>query len=629
MATVSTKIICAGQHLKAHRLKIEQPHNWHHTFEIAVSSETVEGKNAINIDNSVKFLGEMIEVNMQAKMKVEGDGSTFKGIVTSVNIDRSYTNDSLIVLSGYSPTYLLEDGEGCQSFEGMTGQSIFNKVMSNYPINQLYPVADANNTTKMPFVVRYKETNYQFLNRLAALNGEWFYYNGLETRFGKHPHDDTLDIKFGKDLTSFEYGVTMKPTLPDYAFYNYQHNHQFVKKTMALNPDNVNGYTKKALQLSNRIFSGGHRFPVRANVIEETVLNQYADIQKAATLSNSTCFNGSSTNPSLVVGGSIKVNANTIVNGQNKTVFVNRFRLIQVNHQIDATGNYTNTFEAIPITVAAPPVNPNVKMPEAESQVAVTRDNNDPEGLGRIRVQFKWQSGNEMTPWVRVLTSSAAGGRGMYFIPEIEDEVYVDFDQGNPDRPYVMGSLFHGKAKPTWGSAGNDTKALRTRSGSRVELNDADGSVNIIDPSGNTVTMAGNGEITISAPNMITLSSTDIIIDANNDLTLKAGNNIMVEAGNDITVDTGNNFTKTAANNISSKAGNNIKAVAASDMKVEGTKTEIKGKTSVKVSGTKAEVEGKTSAKISGLQTEVTGIATLKLQALGLTTIKGLPVKIN
>jgi len=170
MASVLAKIICAGQNLKAHHLKIEQPHHWHHTFSIAVSSETIEGKNAINIDNSMKFLGETIEVKLQSKMKIDGDGLHFKGIVTSVNIDRSYTNDSLIMLSGYSPTYLMEDGAGCQSFEMMSGKDIVNKVMSNYPINQLYPVVKANNPAKMPFVVRYKETNYQFLSRLAAVN---------------------------------------------------------------------------------------------------------------------------------------------------------------------------------------------------------------------------------------------------------------------------------------------------------------------------------------------------------------------------------------------------------------------------------------------------------------------------
>lgn len=563
MASVKVNVICAAQQLKVHKLKIEQPHNGHHSFEIAVSSETVEGKSAINIDNSVKFLGEMIEVNMEAKMKLEGNGSTFKGIVTSVNIDRSFATDSLIILSGYSPTYLMEDGKGCQSFENLTGQAIFKKIVANYPINQLNPIADANFTNKIPYYVKYKETNFEFLSRLADMNGEWFYYNGLETIFGKMRDDDDFEIKFGRDLSSFNYGVTMKPTKPENLAYDYVKNNQFEKSHKVFEPNGLDSYGKKALAIANKKFTGGQKFPVRLDIREDGLLRAYTATEAAANVSDSTIFKGEATNPSLTVGSRIKVMANTTISGVKKAAFVNRFRVIKVTHTIDAAQNYSNQFEAIPITILTPPTNKNVILPEAESQEAVVVDNNDPEALGRVRAKFNWQNGHDLTPWIRVVTSSASGGRGMYFIPEIKDEVYIDFDQGNPDRPYVVGTLFHGNAKPAWGSAGNDIKALRTRSGNQIILNDSAGSVTMADPSGNTVTMSGDGEITISAPNKITIVSNDIIIDAANDLTLKAGNNINVEAGND--------FTKTVGNNIASSAGNSIEALAATAVQLVGS----------------------------------------------------------
>jgi len=476
-------------------------------------------------------------------------------------------------------------------------------------------VANANNSTKMPFVVRYKETNYQFLSRLAAVNGEWFYYNGLETRYGKLPYGEVLDIKFGKDLTAFEYGVTMKQTIPDYQYYDYRLNHKYEKMTKELNPGSANGYTRKALQISNKRFTGGHKFPVRENVIEEDILRIYANIQKAATLSNSTCFKGASTNPSLVVGGSISVNANTIVNGKNKQAFVNKFRLIQVTHELDATGNYNNSFEAIPLTITAPPVNEHVKMPEAESQVAVVVDNNDPKKLGRVRAQFKWQSGNELTPWVRVLTSSAAGGRGMYFIPEIDDEVYIDFDQGNPDRPYVMGALFHGKALPTWGSEGNDNKALTTRSGNSVNLSDADGSITISDPSGNTITLGGNGEISISAPNTINLDSTNININASSNVSISAGANISNSARANASMDAGANLNMNAGANLAASAG---------------SKASLTGSSSVSVSGKRASFTGMVMANIqAGAILTVVTAGILNLTGAARNMVNGAKVKVQ
>jgi len=142
MATVNIKVICNGTELKVHSLSLEQRFNQHHSFRVAVASETLESKKAVNVDNSVNFLGQTLEVNVSSRKKLSGDGLKFKGIVTSVHIDRGYTTDNLIVLSGFSPTYLLEDGLGCKSFEEKKGDDIFNEVVGNYPANLLNPSAN-------------------------------------------------------------------------------------------------------------------------------------------------------------------------------------------------------------------------------------------------------------------------------------------------------------------------------------------------------------------------------------------------------------------------------------------------------------------------------------------------------
>lgn len=57
------------------------------------------------------------------------------------------------------------------------------------------------------------------------------------------------------------------------------------------------------------------------------------------------------------------------------------------------------------------------------------KDNEDPNNLGRIRVQFDWQAqldDNMMTPWLRMAQPYAGGGKGFSFIPEIDEEVMVD-----------------------------------------------------------------------------------------------------------------------------------------------------------------------------------------------------------
>jgi len=202
MATVSVNVICDGKKLNVHNLSVDQKINWHHSFRIAVASETLEGKKAINIDNSVELLGKTVEIEIVSKRKLSGDGLNFKGIVTSVHIDRTFAEDNLIILSGYSPTYLLEDGLGCQSFEEQKGDKIFKDIVSNYPSNLLNPTASGNYSTPIPYVVRFKETNYQFLNRLAAMYGEWLYYNGKDFIYGQIQETNEVEISLGTDLQS-------------------------------------------------------------------------------------------------------------------------------------------------------------------------------------------------------------------------------------------------------------------------------------------------------------------------------------------------------------------------------------------------------------------------------------------
>jgi len=155
-------------------------------------------------------------------------------------------------------------------------------------------------------------------------------------------------------------------------------------------------------------------------------------------------------------------------------------------------------------------------------------DNVDPEGMGRVKIQYAWQKqSGETSPWIRQASLAGGPGQGMYFVPEKGDEVIVDHEGNNAESPIVKGSVTNSSSVPeSFKSGNNHLKAIKTRSGNQVTLNDADGSVTIADPSGNTIVMGGNGEITINAPNKITFSSTDIVIEASNDLTVNAGNNI-------------------------------------------------------------------------------------------------------
>ncbi|WP_426478963.1 hypothetical protein ACP3T3_05775 [Chryseobacterium sp. CBSDS_008] len=134
-------------------------------------------------------------------------------------------------------------------------------------------------------------------------------------------------------------------------------------------------------------------------------------------------------------------------------------------------------------------------------------------------------------------------------IPEIGDQVMVGFEYHHPDFPFAMGGMFHGNVA-LGGGVNNHLKSIQTRSGIRILMNDAEGSVRIIDPSGNTYSMDGQGNISVTAPK---------------NMTFNAGENINMIAGMNITSNAGMNISETAGINHSSFAGGMMMQNAVAD----------------------------------------------------------------
>jgi len=117
----------------------------------------------------------------------------------------------------------------------------------------------------------------------------------------------------------------------------------------------------------------------------------------------------------------------------------------------------------------------------------------------------------------------------MQFIPELEEEVLIDFEGGNAEKPYMLGSLYHGTAKPdSWKTDTNDIKAIRTRSGHTIEFNDASGaeSITITDINKNTIYIdTANNNITVSANETMTFNAKNMQINVEEDMDINVGKN--------------------------------------------------------------------------------------------------------
>lgn len=222
--------------------------------------------------------------------------------------------------------------------------------------------------------------------------------------------------------------------------------------------------------------------------------------------------------------------------------------------------------------------------------IGLVTNNNDPQGLGRVKVKFPWLSDQLESDWFRVSSPMAGGGRGMMFLPEIDDEVLVAFEHGNPQRGFVVGSLWNGKDKPPVpiGDAVQGSKVERRRIQSRIghtiELDDKDGLIHIQTSKGQVIELQDDQGMRMS-----TSDGQQIYLSNNGGVALKTsggkfihasdsakGVQIHDEAGNIIDIDTMSgtiNITSMTTINIKSNGMVNLQSTG--PMNIVGTMVNI------------------------------------------------------
>jgi len=169
--------------------------------------------------------------------------------------------------------------------------------------------------------------------------------------------------------------------------------------------------------------------------------------------------------------------------------------------------------------------------------VGVVTNNKDPDGMGRVKVKFPWLSKDEESQWARIASPMAGKKRGVYFLPEVNDEVLIAFDHGDVRSPYVLGALWNGNDVPPEnnGDGKNNVRLIQSRSGHVIRLTDEPGNerIEIVDNKGNSIVFdASQNTIAITADKDITLSAAQgtIKLDAQK-IEMKTSADTKIEAG--------------------------------------------------------------------------------------------------
>ncbi|WP_235607177.1 type VI secretion system Vgr family protein [Capnocytophaga sputigena] len=535
---------------------LTQHTNAHDEFTIIVNDTAIDDFKGQVMKNSQELLGQNITIHFHQYGSVI---YTFRGIIAHIcNKKNQGGGYGKLHISGYAPSIVLDGGKTCQSYENKTLPEIIKEATEEYPQeSQIHIEGLINNEEKIPYTVQYNESDYQFIQRLAKRYGEFFYYNGTQFIFGSRAQK-TITLYEGGGLREVEFELLLKPQKFNYLSYNSQMTRTEVKGSEQTETQyKENPFQFTAIKASEKVFAkttdqtyGALPDEFRGDYLKDAVQREKESREQLMQV------RGRSRNPHVHIGCFVKL---IDING----LPMETYRVIDVTHY-QGEGIYYNEFVAIPDVFVAYYYDEQA-LPKAEQQPARVIDNNDPEGWGRVRVQFIWQEKHQTkTPWIRVVQPHTGADKGFYFIPEIGEEVWVDFEDQNAERPFVVGSNYNGKEFSKYHTAGNDKKVIHTRSGTKIILNDGEGSVFIEDPSGNTYLMDGQGNINVSAPKNISFS-------AGENVNIKAGTNCIMEIGNDLFTTVQNNHKLEVLNDY--------------DFSSNNYSQEIKGDKGVEISG--------------------------------------------
>ena len=522
-----------------------------------------------------QIIGKEITLSLQTEIITPNnpgekvDEITFKGVILSASGSRSRSEYYIHVNSG-SWDALLNDNPTCKSFENMTLNDIVNDVVEDYS-DHLETEIDSRYTESIPYCVQYNETNFQFLCRLARRYGEWLYNTGEKLVFGNIPQGDSVRLAYpSQDIPSYNVDLKMQHVAFNHVASSYnsfdantkEGIEEMQKEYNTLNESvfkaSQENFTKSTLQ---NLHSGGYADADGREKILSISTKTQARGEKATMLT----YSGYTYCSKLKIGGTLVIEDNFIANENTNVksaVDQDEILITELCHSFTKNKVYSNRFIGIPVVCDYPPYSDSDIYPIAPSCRAKVKDNEDPKNLGRVRVQFDWQAqldDSMMTPWLRIAQPYAGGGKGFSFIPEIDEEVMIDFEGGNAERPYVKGTLYNGVGDPDskWlpnNNSSNQIKAIRTRNGHTIEIHDEgnDGYIRIYDNE------KENYILTFSTDEkLIKLESTgNIELYAKNDIIMHAGHDINASADNDIFIAASHDMQRTADNDIREHAGN-------------------------------------------------------------------------
>lgn len=535
--------------------------------------------------------------------------------------------------------WFLTRGRNCLIFQEMSVVDIFEDVCK-----ERYGFSDYENkltATYDPLVycVQYRETAFDFLNRLMEQEGIFYFFKHEEQK-------NTLILRDsnppgGESIGELPYRSKDDPEAGRIEHVRQWALHQEIQPVeFQLNDYNFEKPKTKLLAKSKKTRQHAqakgvvYDFPGLYSEVAQG--DNYAKVRIEQHQAAYEVVTATTTSPKIRAGSVFELTDHPHDNQNREYLIVGtkitltpQFMGEEDSADVESRSStaYTCEFEAIELqTTYRPPIRtPRPIIQGLQTAVVVGKDGEEiwTDQYGRIKVQFHWDQEGENNEnsscWIRVAQTWAGKKWGTIQLPRIGQEVIVEFLEGNPDRPLVTGSVYNKEVMPPYTLPDNMTqsglKTHSTKDGTAETFNElrfedkmgeeeiyfhAEKDFNQVvennytlkvglddaDPGDHTVEIENTREATInSGDDKLTVSSGEQIIDVATNIHIKAGDEIKLECGQStITLKSDGTITI---------EGMNIENTATADMKLKGLKGEfvadatldLKGSATVNIKG--------------------------------------------
>lgn len=561
------------------------------------------------IDDPIFDVGKAIEIEMvpPASFGTEG-GTVFKGEIVALEPYFSASGQHIFEIRAYDKLHRLLVGRRTQTYTKMTDAAIVKKIVQDAGLQ-----GDVDATPyEYEYVLQYNQTDMEFLSERARRLGYLLYVQDEKLYF-KKPSTRTPgpELVLGEALRSFRPRLSAAQQPATYETRGWDPLRKEVISGKYNATPSVwvqNGYDEAGGQAARAVFSASKTsYSFEANLHSSGHAQAMAEADAQAREGDFVEGEGVAfLAPKIQAGVELKLTG-------LGSRFSGKYFVTSATHYYNAHGGETHfsVTGRYPHTVTDL-IRPDGKQASSYGRidgvvVGIVTNNNDPEGLLRVRVKFPWMplyggsGGAEIeSAWAKIAAPDAGQGRGFVYMPEINDEVLVAFEHGDVNRPYVVGMLWNQKDKPP-------EKTNQVSSNGKVQrrvLYSRTGHIIILDDSDN-------------APQVLIQDKkkNQLLIDTKTDsITIKAAKDITIDAGGNLTLKAGQNITLDARANITGKAGAKMDFQANAQYNVKSAMVAIKG-------------DGTASVESTVLDLKANGMA--NLQSSGTTAIKGALITLN